>query len=79
MSTPKDIGPKRQEFDESQVKSCYDLINCWHNPWNNSENPVNLSPVTVAKNDIQNDLFTAGDQVSKVRMSLSNHELNQDI
>ena len=58
---PKDIRPKRQEFDESQVKSCYDLINCWNNPFSNSDNLVNMSSETVANKEIQNDLFTAED------------------
>ena len=58
---PKDFGKKRILYDEASVSTCYELINSWRNPFNDSTLIIGLSSGLAAPKEIQNDLLNAAD------------------
>ena len=59
QSTPKDLQEKRKIFDENYVKSCYETISLWNNPFQKSESIASLSSGINANKKVENDLLRA--------------------
>ena len=55
----KDVLPCRMKLDEDKVKSAYDLLISWGNPFKPSESLTNLSGVTRVGDRVLHDLLQA--------------------
>ena len=58
-SVTKDVGSARMLFDESAVRRTCDVLISWGNPFQKSENLINLSSGLMAPYDIESDLLEA--------------------
>ena len=59
--TPRDLGKKIILYDEASDSTCYELINSWRNPLNDSTLIIGLSFRLSAQKEIKNDFFNAAD------------------
>lgn len=58
-SVTKDVGSARMVFDESAVRRTHDVLLSWGNPFQASENLINLSSGLMASSDVESDLLEA--------------------
>ena len=58
-NSPKDLQETRKQFDENCVKSCYDLLNQWCNPFKESESIISISSGVAADKVTETDLLNA--------------------